>query len=149
MDSSPASSTTPTLAFALSRRICSRCLSDQLTTRPLFTRFADAAEALLRTIHSLPTLYPRATLSQLSLYLGRAGATPEHLLARWRDHASPEERGHDYAVVLFRASTPDILHWERLANRALLLLAARDRLLVANIAADGRGPAPATPTSAT
>jgi hypothetical protein len=137
----------PALAFALSHRICSRCLSAQLTTRPFYTRFARSLETLFHTISSIPSLYTRADLSQLSFYLGRAGATPGHLVDRWKAHAHESERGHDVGLVLFRASTPRILAWERLANRALLHLADHARLRVANLAPDGRGPAPSTPHS--
>lgn len=99
----------PALAFALSHTICSRCLSAQLTTRPLLTRFSIAAETLICAIHSIPALDPREHLSQLSFYLGRAGATSAHLSDRWRDHAAEQEHGHHYGMVLFRASTRRVL----------------------------------------
>lgn len=139
--SAPAS---PALAFSLSGRICSACLSAQLTTRPLITRFSLAAETLIRAIHSIPALYPRAHLSQLLFYLGRSGNSAKHVSDRWRAHAAERERGHDYGMVLFRASTPRVLAWERLANRALRLLADDLRLRIDNVAPDGRGPAPST-----
>jgi hypothetical protein len=134
-------------AFSLAKHYCVRCVEDSLSAAPHFARFRDAGQHLVRVIHALPGLHGDTGLGAVNVYLGRAGATGEHVTHRWRRHADPTRKGHDFGLVLLTASTLDVLLWERWAIRALMLLEQRARMIVENVAADARGPEPASERS--
>lgn len=114
-----------------------RSLEDAIEAAPMFERLASAGKRVIRTIHSTPTLYQRASRGNLEFYIGRAGATPEHVFGRFKDHAMG--KGHLGGAVLCRTATANVVRWETVAIRALSILRSLGRLCVANVSTHGGG----------
>jgi hypothetical protein len=113
---------------------------------PRYEQFAAAAKQIIRTIHAIPTLWkPVRSLDEVEIYIGRAGATPQHVKQRWRTRR--EEAQHVYGVVAARCWTFEVEAWETAAIKFLKRLKARGRLCVKNAAAHGQGTLPDTEES--
>ena len=118
-------------------------LDDVLTLAPRFERFADAGKHVIRTIHALPRLWGDASLSEIEVYIGRAGATPQHVFNRWKAHLSAKR--HQHGMVVLRCDTDVVSAWETAAVRTLLSLSDQGRLCVKNASASGQGALPSEP----
>lgn len=131
-------------AFNL-KSVRSTHIEDGISAAPFYRRFSSAAQHVIRSIHAIVTLFKDVVLGEVEVYLGRAGGTPEHVLARFREHRTV--RGHEYGVVLFVGDTDDVIGWEGTCNRLLKRLETGGHLCVANVYAGENGPAPSTPES--
>ncbi len=120
-------------------------LEDGLGAAPYYERFADAGKLVIRTIHSIPHLWEDWSLGEVEVYLGRAGATPQHVLNRWSSHRTG--KGHQHGVVIVECDTNVVEAWERGANRIIRRLRDDGRLCVKNAAASGQGALPRVDTS--
>lgn len=105
-------------------------------------KVANAIARTIRVIHGIELLHRDHEARHLDVYLGRAGGSPRHVLARWRTHA--KKRGHRFGMVVFVCDTSRVAQLEAVAVRALGRLKKSGRLCVgqANVAGDGRGPLP-------
>jgi hypothetical protein len=99
--------------------------------------FAVAARQIVRTIHSIKSLHQDTELGELEFYVGRASGTAEHVRNRWKEHSTKKE--HESAVVVFEAESHLVAKWEGLANKLIKILKTRQKICVANIAANSSG----------
>jgi hypothetical protein len=99
------------------------------------------ASNVIRTIHALPHLWDDASLSEVEVYIGRAGATPKHVFNRWQAHL--DTKRHQHGVVVLRCDTSLVGVWETAAVRTLRSLHSHGRLCVKNASATGQGIVPA------
>jgi hypothetical protein len=120
-----------------------RLLEDALNSAPRYGRFADAGKHIIRTIHALPHLWEDASLSEVEVYIGRAGATPRHLFNRWKAHLGGKR--HQHGVVVLKCDTDLVEAWETAAVRTLRSLDRHGRLCVKNASASGQGTLPGEP----
>lgn len=107
--------------------------------------FSEAGAHIIRAIHAIPALFEGVDLGNIVIYLGRAAATPPHVVGRFREHES--NKGHEYGAMLLKAPTKVVLKWEAAAIRLLHGIMRRGALCVQNLAIDERGPEPAHPES--
>jgi hypothetical protein len=127
------------LAFNLPEVLADH-VGDGLEAAPFFTRFSDAGQHVIRSIHAIPKLFGDVERGEVEVYLGRAGATSKHVMNRFRDHRGSKD--HDFGMVLFVGATDDVVSWEGTANRILMGLMARGQLCVANAVAGSQGRRP-------
>lgn len=120
-------------------------IDEGITAAPSYRRFSSAGQHVIRSIHAIPRLFSDVVLGEVEVYLGRAGATSEHVLGRFREHRG--KKGHTWGVVLFCGATDDVISWEGTCNRLIKKLATGGHLCVANITAGENGPAPSTDES--
>jgi len=94
----------------------------------------EAAPLVIAAIHGLPAAMD-AELSQLDVYIGRAGASVTHLRNRWlARRAAFQGAPSTRAVVAVRAKTRRIReeNWERTAQRVVNSLTAHGALCCSN-----------------
>lgn len=127
------------LAFNLPEVLADH-VGDGLKAAPFFTRFSDAGQHVIRSIHAIPKLFGDVERGEVEVYLGRAGATTKHVMNRFRDHRGSKD--HEFGMVLFVGATDDVASWEGTANRILMGLMARGQLCVANAVAGSQGRRP-------
>lgn len=105
--------------------------------------FAQAGRAIIAAIHALPGLYTGSLGTRhFEVYLGRCGATAQHLFGRFRAHGASDGRGHEGGMALLECPNEDITHWETAGIRFIKGLHERGRLCVANLSAHGGGKLP-------
>ncbi|MCE9567136.1 MAG: hypothetical protein K8U57_34470 [Planctomycetes bacterium] len=112
----------------------------------------DHASSLLSKLYTYKTLRPAFKnlvevvhkASNHMLYVGRAGAHPDRLWARFRDHR--ENRKASYIKPILRVPTEQAREnkWEAIAIRWLTRQVENDILCCNNTAADHRGNWPST-----
>lgn len=134
----------PVLAFDLDI-VDHSDIRDGINAAPAYQRFGPAVKHVIRSIHGIPKLFEDLELGQIEVYLGRAGATEEHVHGRFGSHF--ENKDHEHGAILFEGATKDVVSWEGWANRIIKSLQARGMLCVANIIAGKNGRTPSTPTS--
>lgn len=105
----------------------------------------EMVQLTIRAIHGLPDALEADGLKQLVVYLGRAGATPEHLWKRWEArHEEFDTAPSTHAMVVARASTALVRNerWEEAGVRIIKALDRHKALCVANayIGSTGRWP---------
>jgi hypothetical protein len=121
-------------------------LKRALDSAPHFERLADGGKRVIRAIHGVVDLYEDAEHGDFEFYLGRCGATPDHLYSRFGAHFINKD--HVGGIVAVRCDTEIVMKWECAAIRVLKGLKDRNRLCVANVACHGGGLLPSTEHSA-
>jgi hypothetical protein len=116
-----------------------------LDQTPFFSNMSAAGQWVICTIHGVIDLYSNILPGDVEFYLGRCGATPEHVFGRFTAHL--ENRDHTDGIVSLRCDTRTVCHWETVAIRVLNGLRLRRRLCVANIACHGGGGIPSVDES--
>ena len=87
-------------------------------------------------VHSIPTkLFPEYERGNLEIYFGRAGATSEHLINRWRSgNSSAQTRfSHRHALILAELPTEKVKKCEGDTIRIFRTLRDNDTLCVRNL----------------
>ncbi len=115
-------------------------IAEGLATAPRYERFADAAKSIILAIHAIPRLREDTSLGQVEVYVGRAGATPRHILNRWKTHR--EEKKHQHGLVAIECPTHVVELWERAAIRVVNKLRNDGRLCVKNASSSSQGQLP-------
>jgi hypothetical protein len=111
-----------------------------INTAPQYGRnVASAIRHTIRVIHGLPQLYNTLELKDLNIYLGRAAASPRHVLTRWKFHQ--KKRTHKWGTILFTCRTDRAIELEGIAIKVLCRFKKHGALCVgqANAGHDGRG----------
>ncbi len=101
---------------------------------PRAVRLRDAAATVIAAIHGLPEVMG-AELSQLDIYLGRAGACPGYIRGRWKARKRVFEHAPSTcAIIALRAKTTLIREesWERSAQRIINRLTYHKALCCSN-----------------
>lgn len=122
---------------------------------PNVTSLKDAAAEVIRSLHGMPE-HVGCDLSQLQVYLGRAGATASHVANRWRARfadplfADTPENDTTHALVAFRAPTTQVREgrWETTGQRILNALGMSKALCCANAKLHDGGAWPDTASTA-
>lgn len=106
------------------------CFIDKL---PVFARLSNAFGELVSAVHKA---------SEFTVYVGRAGATAQHVRARFDNHQ--EKRKAKWIRPVFRANTEHmrVRRWEEAAIRWVKMHDARGTLCCDNNVYDDRGPWP-------
>jgi hypothetical protein len=121
-------------------------LSALIEEAPHYTRLREVFPRVVRVVHGTPLLVEGADLSEVEVYVGRAGLSEEYLSARFRYRA--RLRGHEFGTVICTCPTTTVPFLEGGAVRILDLLRRRGKLCVANVSTHGGGSLPRTRTSA-
>ena len=110
-------------------------LGDHIEQLPRATIFRDAFRELVAAVHKA---------SKYELYVGRAGASVRHLLARFQDHQ--QHRGAQWIRPVIRVSTARLREedWEKHAIHWVRAREHEGRLCCNNSVADSRGNWPDT-----
>jgi hypothetical protein len=82
----------------------------------------------IRVIHGLADLHRDLPLENVDVYIGKAVADDEHVIARWKQHAT--KRGHRYGLILFTCDADSAKKLEAVAIRVLRRLKEQHRLCV-------------------
>jgi antitoxin component HigA of HigAB toxin-antitoxin module len=120
-------------------------LNKALESAPKCEDFEQAAQEVIRCIHSLPDLFYNLDLNEIEKYIGRTGNTDRNLFKRFRSHALDAKKEHRYGIVAFVCDTSLIKKWEGASINIVEALKRRIRLCVGelkNEKMDGRGPLP-------
>jgi hypothetical protein len=138
------------LAFDIGRLLRNRDyweehLYDGLNAAPARERFTLAGQEIIKTIHTIAVLHEDHALDQVEVYIGRAGASPRHVLNRWRGHYQTKK--HRHGVIVLQSATEKIARWEDGAVKVLKRLDHHGRLCVKNASASGQGALPDEPQS--
>lgn len=113
-------------------------LDEYVERLPVFARLSSAFSALVAVVHKA---------SDYGVYVGRAGATAQHLRQRFESHR--ETRGAKWIRPVFRVNTEHmkVRRWEEAAIRWVKMHDARGTLCCSNQVYDDRGPWPRTDQS--
>ncbi len=120
-------------------------LSMLIEDAPHYTLLREVFPHIVRVVHGTPLLVEGTNLSNVELYVGRAGLSEGHLSARLREHA--RQKGHEFGTVICTCPTNTVPLLEGAAVRILDLLRRGGKLCVANVATHGGGSLPRTRTS--
>lgn len=112
---------------------------------PRCASLREAVEQAIRTIHGLPQVLEADSLRQVEIYWGRAGATAQHVIQRWKARADMWNHPPSaVALVALRGRTRQVRreHWEAAGNRIIRALERRGALCVSNMRGGQGGPWP-------
>jgi hypothetical protein len=112
-------------------------LAAGLERAPERRRASEALNDIVLAMLAVPGLHESCELDGVELYLGRAGATPKHVLGRLK-----AQRDHKHGMVVLTCATDDVEGFEGDIVKVLTCLSSYRRLRLKNASANGQGRLP-------
>jgi hypothetical protein len=131
---------TQLLAYDMFGPLTQEHLEEGIQAAPFYAQLRRIVEHTVKAIHAIPALHEDCVREEVEVYLGRTDSRPSSIRGRWTSHL--ETKGHRYGMVLLRCHPDTVRKAESLANKLLWQLKLRNRLCIANAAADSRGMSP-------
>lgn len=134
------------LIVTLSEHLHHDAVERSLDEAPYHEELRDAATEVIAAVHGLPDAM-NAKLSQIEVYVGRAGATPTLVKNRWAYRFEAFKRKPScVALVVFQAPTYFVRteRWERAAQLLIRSLKSAGALCCANVLTGDSGRWPET-----